>query len=164
LDRPGATLEGQWATYRVALSGGIVLVAGGLLAPLWARRRGVIAAAAATLLATLAWASAPFTGAGAAPFLQVNTLRYAIPAMAAGALALALSARTGRRARRWVALILLGAIGWSLKAYLDDTYLPAEGTLALAALAGAAAAFAASRRPRLFATAAIAALFALAAL
>src|SRR5204863_431687 len=37
LDRPGATLEGQWATYRVALSGGIVLVAGGLLAPLWAR-------------------------------------------------------------------------------------------------------------------------------
>ena len=165
LDRPGATLEGQWATYRVALSGGIVLVAGGLLAPLWARRRGVIAAAAATLLATLAWASAPFTGAGAAPFLQVNTLRYAIPAMAAGAVALTLSARTGRRARRWVVLILIGAIGWSLKAYLDDTYLPAEGTLALAALAGAAAAFAAGRRrPRLFATAGLAALFALAAL
>jgi hypothetical protein len=140
LDRPRATLEGQWPTYRVALSGGLVLVAGGLLAPLWARRREVLAAAAVTLLATLAWASAPFTGAGAAPFLQVNTLRYAIPAMAAGVLALALSARTGRRTRWWVTVVLLGAIGWSVKAYLDDTYLPAEGILIAAALAGAAGA------------------------
>jgi hypothetical protein len=132
LGRPRATLEGQWPIYRVALSGGLVLVGGGLLAPLWARRREVLAAAAATLVALLAWAAAPFTGAGAAPFLQVNTLRYAIPAMAAGALSLALSGRSGR-ARWWVGLVLVAAIGWSLKAYLDDAYLPAEGGLLLAA-------------------------------
>jgi hypothetical protein len=164
LDRPRATLVGQWDTYRVALSGGIVLAAGGLLAPLWARRREVIGAAAATLVATIAWASAPFTGAGAAPFLQVNTLRYAVPAMAAGAVALALSARSGRWARWWVALVLLVAIGWSAKAYLDDTYLPAEGVLALAAIAGAAVAFVLRRRPTTAAAAGLAGLFLLAAL
>jgi hypothetical protein len=136
LERPRATLEGQWAIYRVALSGGLVLIGGGLLAPLWARRREVVAAAAVTLLALLAWASAPFTGAGAAPFLQVNTLRYLIPAMAAGALALALSGREDGRARWWVALVLLVALGWSAKTYLDDPYLPGEGTLVLAVAAG----------------------------
>jgi hypothetical protein len=140
LERPRATLEGQWPIYRVTLSGGLVLVGGGLLAPLWARRREVLAAAAVTLVALLAWAAAPFTGAGAAPFLQVNTLRYAIPAMAAGALSLALSGRSGR-ARWWVGLVLLVAIGWSLKTYLDNSYLPAEGALFLATFVAAGAVF-----------------------
>jgi hypothetical protein len=84
--------------------------------------------------------------------------------MAAGALALALSARGGRRARWWVALVLLAAPGWSAKAYLDDTYLPAEGTLLLAALALAAAAFVLRRRPAVAAAVAAIGLFALAAL
>jgi hypothetical protein len=136
LERPRATLEGQWAIYRLTLSGGLVLLGGGLLAPLWARRREVVAATAVTALALLAWASAPFTGAGAAPFLQVNTLRYLIPAMAAGALALTLSGRRGR-ATWWVGLLLVVAIGWSAKAYLDDAYLPGEGTLALAVVGAA---------------------------
>jgi hypothetical protein len=155
LERPRETLEGQWAIYRVTLSGGLVLLAGGLLAPAWARRREVLAggllapawarrrevlaAAAVTLAALLAWASAPFTGAGAAPFLQVNTLRYLIPAMAAGALALALSGTGGSRTRAWVALVLAVALGWSAKTYLDDPYLPGEGTLILATVAAAAA-------------------------
>jgi hypothetical protein len=135
LERPRATLEGQWPIYRLTLSGGLVLLAGGLLAPLWARRREVAAAAAVTLAALLAWASAPFTGAGAAAFLQVNTLRYVIPAMAAGALAIAISART----RRWLpALIFLAAVAWSAKTYLDDPYLPGEGTLILASAAAIA--------------------------
>ena len=130
LERPRATLEGQWAIYRVTLSGGLVLLAGGLLAPLWARRREVIAAAAVTLFAVLTWAAAPFTGAGAAPFLQVNTLRYLVPAMAAGALALALSGRCA-------VPILLASIAWSAKTYLDNPYLPGEGTLIVVAVATA---------------------------
>jgi hypothetical protein len=140
LERPRETLEGQWPIYRLTLSGGLVLLAGDLLAPAWARRRDVAAAAAATAAALLAWASAPFTGAGAAPFLQVNTLRYLIPAMAAGALALALSGRGGRRTRRWVAVVLGAALAWSAKTYIDDPYLPGEGTLILASLAATAAA------------------------
>ncbi len=129
LERPRATLEGQWAIYRVTLSGGLVLLAGGLLAPLWARRRAVIAAAAVTLFAVLTWSAAPFTGAGAAPFLQVNTLRYLVPAMAAGALALALSGRCA-------VLVLLASIAWSAKTYLDNPYLPGEGTLIVVASGG----------------------------
>jgi hypothetical protein len=137
LERPRATLEGQWPIYRLTLSGGLVLLAGGVLAPLWARSRAVCAAALVTAAATLAWAAAPFTGAGAAAFLQVNTLRYVLPAMAAGALAIALSGRD--RARWWAALILLGALGWSAKTYLDDAYLPGEGTLIAVSLVAALA-------------------------
>jgi hypothetical protein len=140
LDRPRATLHGQLPIYRVALSGGLALLGGGLLAWAWARRREVTAASAITLLALLAWASAPFTGAGAAPFLQVNTLRYLIPAMAAGALALTLSGRIGRRTPWWVGALLAFACGWSAKTYLDTPYLPGEGTLVGASLAAAAAA------------------------
>jgi hypothetical protein len=139
LQRPRATLEGQLPIYRAAISGGLVLLGGGLLAAAWARRRSVVVASALTLLAVLAWASAPYTGAGAAPFLQVNTIRYLIPAMAAGACALALSGRGGRRARGWAALLLGVALVWSLKRYLDDPYLPAEGLLAGASVLGALA-------------------------
>jgi hypothetical protein len=135
LERPRATLEGQLPIYRAGLSGGLVLLGGGLLAGAWARRREVAAASALTLLALLAWASAPFTGAGAAPFLQVNTLRYLIPAMAAGALALALSGRFGSRAMWFVTGVLVVAVGWSAKTYADTPYLPGEGTLVGAALA-----------------------------
>lgn len=135
LERPRATLEGQWPIYRLTLSGGLVLLAGGVLAPLWARRRPVAIAAAATLAALLAWASAPFTGAGAAAFLQVNTLRYLIPALAAGALAIALSSRYGNRTRALAAAALIAALAWSAKTYLDDAYLQGEGTLVLAAIA-----------------------------
>jgi hypothetical protein len=149
LERPRETLEGQWAIYRLTLSGGLVLLAGGLLAPAWAHRREVVAAAAVTLIALLAWASAPFTGAGAAPFLQVNTLRYLIPAMAAGALALALSGRIGTRTRSWAALVLTVALAWSAKTYMDDAYLPGEGTLILATVVAAlVAAFLLNARPR----------------
>jgi hypothetical protein len=121
-----------------------------------------------TLAALLTWASAPFTGAGAAPFLQVNTLRYLIPALAAGAVALALSGRLGRRTGWWAAVVLAAAAAWSAKTYLDHPYLPGEGTLALAALGGAAAAAGGGslvhRRPKVSAIAAAAAAVALLAL
>jgi hypothetical protein len=138
LERPKQTLEGQWPIYRLTLSGGLVLLAGGLLAPLWARRRPIAAAAAVTLAAVLAWASAPFTGAGAAAFLQVNTLRYLIPALAAAALAIALSSRYGTRTRALAAAALAAALIWSAKTYVDDAYLQGEGTLILAAAITAA--------------------------
>lgn len=137
LQRPRATLEGQLPIYRAAISGGLVLLGGGLVACAWARRRTVVAASVLTLLAVLAWASAPYTGAGAAPFLQVNTIRYLIPAMAVGALALALSGRSGRRAQGWVALLLAASLVWSFKTYLDASYLPAEGLLIGASAAAA---------------------------
>jgi hypothetical protein len=150
LERPRETLEGQWPIYRLTLSGGLVLLAGGLLAPIWSRRREVAAAALVTLAALIAWASAPFTGAGAAAFLQVNTLRYLIPALAAGGLALALSGRFEGRSRAWVALALAVALGWSVKTYLDDAYLPGEATLFAATLVAAAITAALARAaPRL---------------
>lgn len=167
LERPRATLEGQWSIYRNTLSGGLVLLAGGLLSPLWAPRRTVAAGAVVTLLATLAWASAPFTGAGASPFLQVNTLRYLIPALAAAASVLALSGRYGgRRLQAWVALLLAGALAWNAKTYLDDGYLPSESALVLCVLAGTAAAAALGvflARPRAVPAAAVPVAAALAA-
>lgn len=161
LERPHATLAGHLGTYRAALSGGLVLLAGGVLVPLWTRRREVLAAAAVTLVALLTWASAPFTGAGAAPFLQINTLRYLVPAMAAGAVAVALSGRAGRWRSRLVTLVLAASAAWSAETYLHTLYLPGEGTLAGAALAAAALAAAAPlgrARPALLGAAAALAL------
>src|SRR2546423_1168976 len=64
LERPQATFRaGVDNLYRDSVAGGLVLIAAALTAPLWGRTRATILGAAITLLALLAWASAPFTGA-----------------------------------------------------------------------------------------------------
>jgi hypothetical protein len=148
-----------WPTYRAVLAGGLVLLVGALSSPLWARGRAVLAAAGLTLAALLAWASAPFTGAGAAPFVQIQAVRYMVPALAAATVTIALASRSGPRSARIAGALLAGAIGWSLYRYGQLPYLPHEWLLLLGAAAGAAAALALRRAPaRLVAGAGAAAL------
>jgi hypothetical protein len=127
IGRPRETLEGNVDLYRQVLAGALALLAGGLAAPAWAPRRRVVLAAGATLAAALVWSAAPFTGAGAAEFLQLNTVRYLMPAFAAGALALALSGTLGAGRALWAAAAVLAlALLWSARRYGQDPYLPSE--------------------------------------
>jgi hypothetical protein len=136
IERPRQTLEGNVDLYRQVLAGALLLLAGGLAAPAWARHRRVLLAAGATLAAVLIWSAAPFTGAGAAEFLQLNTVRYLMPAFAAGALTLALSGALGRRGALWLAGAVLGlALAWSARRYGQDPYLPSEWEAVAAGLA-----------------------------
>jgi hypothetical protein len=119
-----------------------VLVAGALLAPLWTRTRAVYAAAAATLAALLLWANAPFTGVGDDPrieFWPFNTLRYALPVMAAAALTLALAARGPGRGRLISIALLVVSLGWSVVRYATDAFLPFDAALVATIAIGAAA-------------------------
>jgi hypothetical protein len=148
-----------WPTYRAVLAGGLVLLAGALSSPIWARGRAVLAAAGLTLAALLAWASAPFTGAGAAPFVQIQAVRYMVPALAAATVTIALASRHGRWAGRIAGTLLAAAIGWSLYRYWQLAYLPHEWLLLVGGAAGAAAAAALRRAsPRPVAVAGAAAL------
>jgi hypothetical protein len=127
--------------------GGIVLLAGCLVAPLLAwRRRVVWVASAAAVVSFLAWARAPFTGVPPAevriPEGVFSTTRYLAPAVAAAVLALAL-AGDGRGLRARVAQLTLAAgiaievvqafrLGWPA--------MPSPWTPFLGAAAGAAVA------------------------
>jgi hypothetical protein len=121
LERPHRTLSGHLGGYEKDIAGGLLLLAGGIAAPFFARSRTVLSAAGATLLATLLWASAPATGASDIPELQrlpLTTDRYLLPAIGAGtvALLLASSRRPGQgRTGRSIAMALLsGAAVWSV--------------------------------------------------
>ena len=156
LERPGDTLAGPAGDYyRNQLAGMLPVFAAGVLAPLWARDRATLAAAGAALLAGLLWCVAPFTGNSGVPgfeALPLNTLRYASPALAAGAAALALAGRHGPRAALASAIVFALAIGWNAYRYLADPYLAGEALLLAAVVAGAGAALAARpllRSPRL---------------
>ena len=122
------------------LGGGWVLLAGGLLAPLLAPKRVVLAASAAVAGALLLWANAPFTGidddalcaGGGAPLA---------PCLAAGVFALGVAAgRAGPRGRIAAASVLALALGVSLARDFDLGFpaTPGLGTLALGAAAGVA--------------------------
>ncbi len=138
LSRPRATLEGRIDVYARVLAGGLALVAGGVLAPLVARRRAVLATAAGAALSLLAWGLAPFTGRADSGVLDLSlsTTRYLLPALAAGAVGLALAGRTSRIARA----VLAAAVVWSVirTAQLGFPVLPAAATLLAGAVAGAA--------------------------
>ena len=111
LERPGATVDALGDRYLDRFGGGLLLIAGGLLAPLLVRRRATIAAGAATALGLLVWARAPVTGLSRVPGLDettFSTVRYLLPVLAAACLALALAAgRPGRRVPAAIAAALL---------------------------------------------------------
>jgi hypothetical protein len=112
LDRPGVTIDRIGDAYLERFGGGLALLAGGLIAPLLAWRRRVLAAGAATAAALVVWANAPVTGVPPTPGLEetiFSTTRYLLPAVAAGALALALAAGARRRASP-LALVVLAAV------------------------------------------------------
>jgi hypothetical protein len=110
---PRETIEVVGDYYTSRFLGGIVLLAGALVAPLMAwRRRGVWIASAAAVLSFLIWSRAPFTGvppvAVRIPEGVFSTTRYLLPALAAAVLALALAA-AGRGAGAVLARLVLAA-------------------------------------------------------
>ncbi|MDQ6749224.1 MAG: hypothetical protein M3Z33_00490 [Actinomycetota bacterium] len=142
LERPRATLSGRWDLYVGTLAGYLLLFAGAFAVPLAARRRVVWAGAVVAGLALLIWAGAPFTGIGDDPrlnALSLSALRYLMPAAAAAALALALAARTGRRLRLGVSVLLAAAVSWNVarNAELGYPFFPDPWWLAAGGAVGA---------------------------
>jgi hypothetical protein len=132
LGDPAATLRGRTGAYVDLLAGGLVVLA----AALFAARRAPVAVAA-TVLAALAWANAPFTGLPDDPAfadLSLTTTRYLLPAIAAGAAALAFTRS------RWAGWVLAAAAGFSLQRSLALPFpgIPSLPLLLLGAAAGAA--------------------------
>ena len=153
LDRPRVTLDRIGDAYLDRFGGGLALLAGGLVAPLLAWRRRVLAAAAATGAALLVWANAPVTGIPTTPGLEetiFSTTRYLLPAVAAGALSLALAAAALRRAAPVVAVVLAGTIVLNLVQTFDLGFpiVPKAVTPLAGAVAGAIVAVAAGAVPR----------------
>jgi hypothetical protein len=142
IEQPERTLENRVDDYLNVIAGGLVLFAGALAAPLLVRSRAVLAGAAATGLALVAWLFAPFTGVGDAPELEhvaLSTTRYLLPLMAAATLTLALAARSGGAARVFAFAVFAAAFGWSVvrDAIEGFPYAPSVGTLASGAVVGA---------------------------
>lgn len=144
LDRPRLTLEGRLDDYAGQIAGGLVLMAGAVAAPLLARRRAVVLASVVAVLAVLAWANAPVTGAIDFPplaWLALSSLRYLLPALGACTLALGLAAREPGVAGRLAALALAAAVVWNLQraAISDFPTFPGPGPMAVGAGLGMAA-------------------------
>jgi hypothetical protein len=112
-DDPRETIRVVGDLYTSRFLGGIVLLAGALLAPLLApRRRAVWLASAAAVVSALIWARAPLTGVPP-PALRIpegifSTTRYLSPAIASAVLALVLAGVAGG-VRAWVARLVLAA-------------------------------------------------------
>jgi hypothetical protein len=138
------TLFDNFRGYMAATSGLVVLLAGGVLVGLTARRRRPLIAALIVALGAVVWANSPLTGLPDGDFLigaVGSTVRYLLPVFAAGAGALALCVTDGPRPVRFVALATLtGALAWGvIHDAQHDFYLPFGGWLAPGIVLGAAA-------------------------
>lgn len=138
------TLLDHLSFYLSLLSGSAALLLGGVVLGLLAGRRRTVLAGAAVALGALAWASAPVTGRPnftVLTFAAATSVRYMMPVLAAGALALALVASDGPRwARPAAILTLLGSLVWALDADIPNRfYLPFDSWLPAGALLGAVA-------------------------
>jgi hypothetical protein len=151
LTSPVASVEGRVGGYLDQLGGSIVLLAGGLAAPLLSRGRAVLAASAALVLALLLWANAPLTGKADDPVVDFSlaAVRYLLPATAVAVLALALSARRGGWRAAAVSTVFAVALGWSLvrDAQVGYPYVPSAAVPLVGAALGAGAAQLAAWRP-----------------
>jgi hypothetical protein len=148
LYHPVTTLDRLHDDYRDVFLGSAMLLASALLAPLLVRSREVLIGAAATAAGIVIWMGAPATGVaeGAEAVGTVAALRYLTPILAAAAVTLALASREGERARLLAAGALTAALVVSAWQTLDlgFPHVPSAGTLLLGAVAGLAAALAAS--------------------
>jgi len=147
IDDPGGLLALRADDYLEALSGGALLLLGGLVAPLVRRSRAALIAAGVTALAVVSWTFAPYTGLEEET-LAVGGLRYLLPALAAATAALCLaSAGAGRTLRRTVAAVLGLALALSLQRTLTLGFpvAPAVATVLVLAALGAGAGLLAGR-------------------
>ncbi len=150
LDDPRHLVGAYWRDYLAVLGGGVVLMGSGLALPLLRRSAAALAAAGAAGAALLAWGVAPYTGLetfGAVGAIA-NT-RYLLPAIAACAVAAALSARgAGPRLRLAVVATLAASVAYSVvRTAAFGPLRPALTTLVVAAAGGAVAAAALRRAP-----------------
>lgn len=169
LSTPGASLgNDRWIKYLELLAGGLVTLALGLVMPLVRRGRQLspaqeegsdgrgagslrsrpaLAAAGAAAFATFAWLNAPFTGVPDDPVLDLSltTTRYLVPALTAGTVAFALTAR-GRA--RGVIAVLAACCLWSYAATASLNFpgIPSLPTLAFGALLGVGTVWVLGRR------------------
>jgi hypothetical protein len=137
-----SVVEGRVLGYVEVLAGGLVLLAGALLAPLLVRRRAVALLALGTAGAALVWANAPYTAIDEDGLAEGAT-RYLLPALVVATVTLAVAAqRAGALARR----VLLGVLGLAVALSALRTLalgfpeVPPAGTLLVLAGLGAAAA------------------------
>lgn len=146
LSHPVTVLSGRLDDYADLLAGGLLLFAGAFAGPLLERRsRLARAALALTVVATLAWAAAPYTGIDQTA-LAVGAARYLLPALAVAATATMLGGVA--RPRPVAALLWLSAlVSLARTAQLGFPYLPSLATLAAFALVGALAGVALRRPP-----------------
>jgi hypothetical protein len=112
----------------------------------------VVAAGVATAASLLLWASAPVTGASdlrGVDAATASTLRYLLPTVSAALLALALAARTGRRAEQAVLAILTVVLGLNVWQLFELGYpaVPSPRGPLVGAVAGGVAAYALGRLP-----------------
>ncbi|MGI8749370.1 MAG: hypothetical protein ACR2J6_02270 [Thermoleophilaceae bacterium] len=146
LDRPRVTIRENGAGYVRELAGGLVLIFAALLTPLVDRSRRMLAGALAAGAALLAYVSAPVTGIGDAGLqtFPILTLRYALPALAVCALAVALLSRRRGLPTALAAITLVAAATWSLirDGSLPFGSVPSLSTLVTGAAAGAVGAVA----------------------
>jgi hypothetical protein len=152
LSRPAATLDRFGHDYVSRFGGGVLLLFGGVIAPLLARGRRVLAAAAVTVGGLLVWMSSPVTGAPQARLLDesvFSTTRYLLPVVAAGAVALALAAKERRRLSLVAGLILLAALVINLVQLFDLGFpaVPGVHVPLIGVAAGALVGLVASRTP-----------------
>jgi len=113
LDRPLGTIHVLGSSYLDRFGGGLILLAGGILAPIAGARRRTLFAAAITALAVLIWMRSPLTGLPPGygnPAPVFSTTRYLLPASAAAAVALGLGAAERRRCSPVALLVLLAAV------------------------------------------------------
>lgn len=115
LASPRETVAGKVGDYLTVLAGGWLVLAGALLAPLWARTRRVTGCALFVLASLVLWACSPTSGVSDLPVAApVSQTRYLFGVIALAALTLALAAGSSRRARTISAWILGAALSWSL--------------------------------------------------
>lgn len=148
LDRPEESLRGRAGDYVDALAGGLLLAVAALVLPLLSRARAALLAGAVAAASILLWMQAPVTGRGDLPVLDsfaIEATRYMLPALAAAAVAVALSARSAGLPRTLAVGALALAAAWNLlrDAQLGFPQLPAVTTVLAGAVAGALAAVAA---------------------
>ena len=153
LSHPKTMLSGRVDDYARTLAGGLLLLAGPLLALVFARTRAVLALAGLSGLAVLVWSLAPYTGIDETQ-LAIGATRYLMPALACATVTIAVAARDASPAGRSVltgVLALAALISAARTWQLGFPVVPSAGTvlglLVLGAVGAAAAAWV--RLPRL---------------